>query len=196
MIWDLKFNQHIAKKINKANSMLALIKGTFQYLDNHSFLRLYTTIVRTHLEFANFVWHPYLQKDIESIEQVQMRATKLVSNLKDLPYETRLKERKLPTLAHRRLRGDMIQTFKLVKGLDDCLLEKFFTIAYYNKRGHACKPEKPRCSLSHTKSPYDEGLKKDLSLHLSPKTIFKVHVSSSRYYLIITSGVIGMVEKY
>ena len=70
-----------------------------------------------------------------------MRATKLVSNLKDLPYELRLKELKLPTLAHRRLRGDMLQTFKLVKRLDDCPLENFFTIAHYNKRGHSYKLE-------------------------------------------------------
>ena len=84
---DLKFSQHIAKKVNKANSILALIKGTFEYLDNHSFLRLYTANVRTHVKFANVVWHPYLRKDIESIERVQMRATKLVSNLKDLPYD-------------------------------------------------------------------------------------------------------------
>ena len=57
---DLKFSQHIAKKINKAKSMLALIKGTFEYLDNHSFLRLYTSLVWTHLKFANVVWHPYI----------------------------------------------------------------------------------------------------------------------------------------
>ena len=147
---DLKFSQHIAVKVNKANSMLALIKGTFKYMDNHSFLRLYTAIVRTHLEFANVVWHPYLRKDIDSLERVQMRATKHVSNLKDLPYELRLKELKLQTLAHRRLRGDMIQTFKLVKRLDDCPLENFFTFAHYNKRGHSYKLEKPRCSLSFT----------------------------------------------
>ena len=109
---DLKFSQHIAKKINKA-SMLALIKGTFQYLDNYTFLRLYTALVRPHLIFANVVWYPYLRKDIESIERVQMRATKLVSSLKELPYEPRLKELKLPTLSHRRLHGDAIQTFKL-----------------------------------------------------------------------------------
>ena len=71
-----------------------------------------------------------------------------MSNLKDLPYELRLKELKLPMLAHRRFRGDMIQTFKLVKRLDDCPLENFFTIAHYNKRGHSYKLEKPRCSLS------------------------------------------------
>ena len=74
----------------------------------------------THLEFANVVWHPYLWKDNDSLERVQMRATKLVSNLKDMPYETRLKELQLPTLSHRRLRGDIIQTFKLDKGFDDC----------------------------------------------------------------------------
>ena len=100
---DLKFSQHITKKVNRANSMLAFVKRKFEYLDNHSFLRLYTALVRTHLEFTNVVWHPYLRKDIESIKRVQMRATKLVSNVKDLPYETRLKELKLPTLAHRRL---------------------------------------------------------------------------------------------
>ena len=49
-----------------AYSMLALIKGTFEYLDNHSSLRLYIALVRTHLEFANVVWHPYLWKDIDS----------------------------------------------------------------------------------------------------------------------------------
>ena len=47
-----KFSQQIAKKINKANSMVALIKGTFKYLDKHSFLRLYTAAVRSRLEFV------------------------------------------------------------------------------------------------------------------------------------------------
>ena len=37
---DLKFSEHIAKTINKANSIQALIKGSFQYLDKYSFLRL------------------------------------------------------------------------------------------------------------------------------------------------------------
>ena len=73
---DLKFSEHITKKkkkkVNKANSILALIRGTFQYLDKYSFLRLYTAMVRPHLEFANVVWHPYLRKDIESLERVQM----------------------------------------------------------------------------------------------------------------------------
>ncbi|KAH3777147.1 hypothetical protein DPMN_178584 [Dreissena polymorpha] len=57
-----------------------------------------------------------------------MRAPKLAPILRDLPYQTRLKELRLPTLAHRRLRWGKIQTFKLVKGLDDCPDEIFLLL--------------------------------------------------------------------
>ena len=58
---DLKFSQYISKR-NKANSVLALIKRTFEYIDKHTFLRLYNALVRPHLELANIVWYPYLRK--------------------------------------------------------------------------------------------------------------------------------------
>jgi hypothetical protein len=112
---DLKFSKHISTKINKANSILALIKRSFEFMDKYLFLKLYTALVRPHVEFANVIWYPYLKKDIISIEKVQKRATKLVPNLRNSSYEERLKELKLPSLAHRRIRGDAIQTFKIVK---------------------------------------------------------------------------------
>jgi len=68
-------------------------------------------MVSPHLEYANSVWCPYKKGDIESIEKVQKRATKLVICLKHLPYVERLKQLKLPTLKYRRLRGDMIRGF-------------------------------------------------------------------------------------
>ena len=139
---DLKFSKHISSKINKANAILALIKRTFDYIDIHSFIKLYTALVRPHVEFANVVWHPYLRKDIDSLERLQMRATKLVPHLRDLEYQERLKELKLPSLSHRRLRGDVIQTFKIVKGIDDCIFENFFRYAS-STRGHNLKLEKP-----------------------------------------------------
>ena len=51
------------------------------------------------------------------IENVQRRATKLIPILSGLSYEERLKKLKLPTLKYRRLRGDMIEVFKILMGI-------------------------------------------------------------------------------
>jgi len=65
-------------------------------------------MVRPHLEYANAVWCLYKKGDIELIEKVQKRPTKLIISLKRLTYTERLKQLQLPTLKYRRLRGDMI----------------------------------------------------------------------------------------
>ena len=83
----LKFSEHLSEKINKANKIVGLIRRTFVYLDSPMFKSLYTALVRPHLEYANQVWCPHLIKDIEAVENVQRRATKQLSELKDLPYE-------------------------------------------------------------------------------------------------------------
>ena len=62
------------------------------------------------MEYWNTIWYPLLRKDIESVEKIQRRATKLIPELKDMTYTERLKKLKLP----RRRRGDMIQTFKII----------------------------------------------------------------------------------
>jgi len=71
-------------------------------------------MVRPHLEYANSVWCPYKKGDIAGIEKVQKRDTKLVISLKHLSYIERLRQLKLPTLKYKRLRGDMIEVFKIV----------------------------------------------------------------------------------
>ena len=65
-----------------------------------------------------------------------------------MSYHDRLKRLKLPSLAHRRRRGDIIQCFKIIRGLDDIPCERFFTFAESRTRGQCYKLVKPRCETS------------------------------------------------
>ena len=115
---DLKVTQHIGTIAAKANRMLGLILNTFSYLDLNSFRQLYCTFVRSQLEFAMSAWNPYLIKDIDILELVQRRATKKAPGLRNVIYEERLKILNLTTLKERRIRGDLIQQFKIIHGFD------------------------------------------------------------------------------
>ena len=92
--------------------MVGLIRRSFSYLSPYVFKKLYLALVRPHLEYAQVVWSPQSKKMISMIENVQIRATKLVDGLGSLEYHERLQELKLPTLQHRRLRGAMIEFYK------------------------------------------------------------------------------------
>jgi ribonuclease P/MRP protein subunit RPP40 len=135
---NLDFDQHISEKVNKGNSMMGLIRRTFQYIDEENFKLLYKAFVRPHLEYGNAVWSPHKVEHITALENVQRRATKLVPAIKDLPYEERLKRLCLPTLAYRRLRGDMIETYKMFNSYDpDVALDLQRRVS--NTRGHKYK---------------------------------------------------------
>ena len=108
---ELTFEEHMATKIKKANGMMGLIRRTFSYLDGDTFKMLYTSFVRPHIEYANPVWSPHLRKHIRMLENVQIRATKLVDGMKNMTYTERLKKLDIPTLLYRRERGDMIQVW-------------------------------------------------------------------------------------
>jgi hypothetical protein len=115
----LNFEKHIQTQVNKANQIVGIIRRSFKYLDFKTFCLLFKSLVRPILEYASSVWNPYKTKDIEAIENVQRRATKMLPDMKDLTYEERLKKLKLPSLRYRRLRGDMIETFKIVTEIYD-----------------------------------------------------------------------------
>ena len=115
---NLKYNAQVSKSASKANSMLGMLKRTFVTRNVKIWKKLYTTYVRPHLEFAVSAWNPYLKKDINTLEKVQRRATKISPTIKNLTYENRLQALKLTTLEKRRIRGDLIQKFKIEKKLD------------------------------------------------------------------------------
>ena len=80
---------------------------------------------------------------ITAIENVQRRATKLIPNMKNLTYEQRLKKLNLPTLTYRRLRGDMIETYKMLTNKYDEEVNDIIKItntnANFTTRGHSKK---------------------------------------------------------
>ena len=105
---NLTFKKHISQKIAKANSMIYLVKNCFKYLDKEMLQLLYKSLIRPHLEYASNVWNPIYEKDIIRLESVQRRATKLLPEIADLPYEDRLKALNLPSLYYRCVRQDII----------------------------------------------------------------------------------------
>ena len=107
--------------MNKANSIMGLIRRTYTYLNEQSFKDLFQALVRPHIEYAEAVWSPFKVGDIEKIENVQRRATKQVPTLKNMEYNERLKKLKMPTLKYRRMRRDMIEVFKIINDIYDPL---------------------------------------------------------------------------
>ena len=81
-------------------------------------------MVRTNLEYANVVWSPYTKKNINLIEKVQRHYAKKIVGFKNMPYEERLKALRLPTLAYRRLRGDLIEMYKIIHNIYDPITKK------------------------------------------------------------------------
>ena len=145
----LTFENHINEKVNKANSIMGVIRRTFEFLDIKTFRLLYTSLVRPHIEYANQVWNPYLKKHIDMLENVQRRATKSIPGLSNLSYEERLRKINIPTLAYRRIRGDMVETYKILSEKYDPEVSNFINLRDdSNTRGHIYKIYKSRARLN------------------------------------------------
>ena len=81
---------------------------------------------------------------MERLERVQARATKLIPEIRNFGYERRLLALDLLTLEQRRLRGQLIETFKIVTGLSSLDSSAVFTLSDVPTRNHGYKLVVPR----------------------------------------------------
>ena len=129
---DLKPSQHCTETIKKANKLVGFIGRTFEFKSEKVILALYNSLVRPHLEYCVQFWSPYYKKDIEKLEKIQRRVTKMIPRLRNKSYEERLEELNLFSLPKRRIRGDLIEVFKIFKGFSNLDANKYFTIDHSN----------------------------------------------------------------
>ena len=92
--------------------MLGIVRSTFKYINEDIFLRLYKSIIRPHLEYADIVWASTTKEYQEKLEKFQRRATRIVPSLSHLSYSERLQKLNLPTFKYRRLRSSMLFLYK------------------------------------------------------------------------------------
>ncbi|KAJ3666534.1 hypothetical protein Zmor_001973 [Zophobas morio] len=136
---DLKWASHIGAVVKKVNSLRYLVAISFKNIYPALLERIYKSYVRPIFDYAAPVWNPYFAGDIHILEQAQRRFTKLSPALKHLPYEQRLTALHLSSLTARRIRGDLIETYKILHGHYTCHLSLFVLSTNLHLRGHNLK---------------------------------------------------------
>ena len=130
---DMKVSEQCGIAARKGNQILGLIRRNIAYRDKRLIIPLYMSLVRPHLEYCIQAWRPRMRKDIDKLERVQRRATRLISEISQLSYEERLQQCRLTTLETRRIRGDQIEVFKIMHGYEGLNMFKNKIDQYYLK---------------------------------------------------------------
>jgi len=136
---NLKFTSHINKIVCRAHARSNLIHKCFISRDTDTLVFAFTTYVRPLLEYASCVWSPQSIGLIKKVESVQRRFTKRLPKMKHLSYDERLRKLKLESLELRRLKTDLIYTYKILCGHVDVDFNNFFRFNNNSTRGHCYK---------------------------------------------------------
>ncbi|KFV92010.1 hypothetical protein N326_08821, partial [Eurypyga helias] len=113
---DEKLNRSwkCALAAQKANRILGCIQRSIARRSRDMIVPFYSALMRPHLEYCVQLWSPQHKKDIDHLERVQRRVTKMIRGLKHLSCEERLEN--WVCSAWRRLQDDLIAAFHYLKG--------------------------------------------------------------------------------
>ena len=121
-----KVSEQCAKVTKTANKVLGTIKWSYDDKSIANLLPFYKALVRPHIEYCVQCWRPYYQNlDVDYLENIQIRATRMMEELRGMDYEERLMQTRLITLEARRTMADIIEVFKIMKGLEGLNREDF-----------------------------------------------------------------------
>ena len=81
--------------------------------------------VRPLVEYNSIIWSPHLKQDIEAVESVQRRFTRILPGFKKFSYAERFKRLNLPSLELRRLHCDLLWCYKIMFGHVDINFDMF-----------------------------------------------------------------------
>ena len=136
---SLKPSEQCAAAAKKANMVLGQMARAFTFRHKDTWLKLYRLYVRHHLEYCVQAWSPWTDADAAVLEQVQERAVRMTTGLRGGSYIDKLREVKMLTLAERRERGDMLETWKILSSESQSFLHRADDFSVRETRGTASR---------------------------------------------------------